>query len=132
VIIEPSPPDAPLHMMTPSEQEKCLSSMQPFITQARESFPTVRDRCDDFRSSCFVLVLLEDTAGRRQFAYLSIWHIHNDQIMGQITGTSRSLQEFKRGDWYMIPESDLFDWVIAKDEGSEEGHFVRGCSNSNP
>jgi uncharacterized protein YegJ (DUF2314 family) len=124
-------PDAPRDRPVLTAQ-RCIwnamdRAMQPYIAQARASWPRVRQRFLGGlppRQSFFVTALLVDDADRREQVFIAVDTIRDGRISGKIWNRVDVVHGFHLGDRYSLPESDLRDWLITKPDGSEEGNFV--------
>lgn len=124
-------PDAPRDRPVLTAQ-RCVwnamdRAMQPYIAQARASWPQARRRYLAGlppRESFFVTALLVDNADRREQVFIAVQSIRDGRINGKIWNRVDVVRGFRLGDRYSFPESELRDWLITKPDGSEEGNFV--------
>jgi hypothetical protein len=124
-------PNAPTDSPVQTTQ-KCVwlamdRAMQPYIAQARATWPTARQRYLAGlppRHSFFVTTLLVDAQDRREQVFVAVESIRDGVINGKIWNRVEVVRGFHLGDHYSFPESDLRDWLIAKPDGTEEGNFV--------
>jgi uncharacterized protein YegJ (DUF2314 family) len=102
-------------------------AMQPYIAQARASWPQARQRYLaglPARQTFFVTALLIDDADRREQVFIAVDTIAAGKISGRIWNRVNIVRGYRLGERYSFPEADLRDWMIAKPDGTEEGNFV--------
>jgi uncharacterized protein YegJ (DUF2314 family) len=102
-------------------------AMQPYIAQARASWPQARQRYLAGlppRHTFFVTALIVDDSDRREQVFIAVDSIQGGKISGKIWNRVDIVHGYRLGDRYSFPESELRDWLIAKPDGSEEGNFV--------
>src|SRR2546423_9494270 len=124
-------PNAPTDSPVQAAQ-KCIwvamdRAMQPYIAQARASWPQARQRYVSGlppRHSFFVTALLVDNQDRREQVFIAVDGIRSGIISGKIWNRVEVVHGYRLGDHYTFPESELRDWLIAKPDGTEEGNFV--------
>jgi len=124
-------PNAPMDSPVQTTQ-KCAwlamdRAMQPYIAQARASWPDARRRYLAGlppRHTFFVTVLLVDDQDRREQVFIAVDGIKDGEISGKIWNRIEVVHGFRLGDRYSLPETELRDWMIAKPDGTEEGNFV--------
>src|SRR5437660_4454591 len=102
-------------------------AMQPYIAQARTSWPQARQRYLAGlppHQSFFVTALLVDESDRREQVFVAVDSVRDGRITGKIWNDVDIVRGFRLGDRYSFPESELRDWLITKPDGTEEGNFV--------
>lgn len=124
-------PDAPRDRPVLTAQ-RCIwnamdRAMQPYIAQARASWPEARRRYLAGlppRHGFFVTALLIDDSDRREQVFIAVESIRDGRIIGKIWNRLEVVHGFRLGERYVLPESELRDWLITNPDGSEEGNFV--------
>jgi len=102
-------------------------AMQPYIAQARASWPAARKRYLAGlppQHGFFVTALLIDDADRREQVFIAVQSINNGEISGKIWNRLEVVHGYRLGETYILPESELRDWLITHPDGTEEGNFV--------
>jgi uncharacterized protein YegJ (DUF2314 family) len=72
----------------------------------------------------FVVTKLQDSSGNLEQVFIFVAMIDNGRITGRIDNDLISVKDFKNGDPYTFPESEVLDWLITRPDGSEEGNVV--------
>lgn len=122
-----APRDRPVLTAQRCVWEALDRAMQPYIAQARSSWPRARDRYLaglPQQQSFFVTALLVDKEERREQVFIAVQSIRNGIITGKIWNRLEVVRGYRLGDRYTLPESELRDWLITKPDGAEEGNFV--------
>ena len=122
-----APHDRPLETAQRCVWYAMERAMQPYIAQARASWPKARQRYLAGlppRHSFFVTALLVDESDRREQVFIAVESIHDGRITGKIWNDVDIVRGYRLGDRYSFPESELRDWLITKPDGTEEGNFV--------
>jgi uncharacterized protein YegJ (DUF2314 family) len=99
----------------------------PYVEEARKSYPTAKARFLQglpSNQAFFVTVRLKDATGRSERVFLQVAEIRSTTVFGTIANKVVLVEGFKAGQRYSVDESDILDWMIAKQDGSEEGNFV--------
>ena len=121
-----APADRPAEA-TSETRDEMYALMKPYIAQAREAYPSARDR---FLSglppqhSFFAVARLHDAGGHTEQVFIAVDQIRAGNITGRIWNDIHLVQGFEKGQVYTFPEGELIDWVITRPDGSEEGNFV--------
>jgi hypothetical protein len=128
----------------PSDQPKALTKEQipdnakaiaPYVAMARKSYPGARQRfLSGLRrgQSFFLVTRLVDAKGHWEQVFIHVETIVDGQITGTIASDIRIVSGFKPGQIYKFPESDMLDWLISSQDGSEEGNFVGKFLDTQP
>ncbi len=102
-------------------------AMAPYVAQARASYSAARER---FRAGLphgytfFVTTRLHNAAGREEQVFVVVDSITNGTIAGRIASPINVVREFRYGQAYSFPETELVDWMVSRPDGSEEGNVV--------
>ena len=59
----------------------------------------------------------------QQYFYL-VESIKDNMVSGIISNVIRTVSGFQNGQRYEFSESEIYDWLITKPDGSEEGNYV--------
>ncbi len=120
----------------PNDQPKALTAEQipdnskaiaPYVAMARKSYPAARQR---FLSGLprgqnfFLVTRLVDAKGHWEQVFIHVDAIVDGQVIGTIASDVQMVSGFRSGQTYKFPESELIDWLISNQDGSEEGNFV--------
>lgn len=124
------PPNAPTDKPVVMKEEQLSAfewAIQPFIEKARATYPAARKR---FLAGLpqgetfFVATRLHDPAGSFEQVFIAVQKIDAGVVSGRIWSDVQVVKDFKHGDMYEFPESEVLDWLISKPDGSEEGNYV--------
>jgi uncharacterized protein YegJ (DUF2314 family) len=121
-----APKDKPVDA-TDSEVQKIEAAIRPYIEKARSTYPQAKAR---FLTGLppahtfFVTTRLHDSLNRFEQVFIAVAEIKDGKIVGLIASQIRLLTQYRQGDSYSFPESELVDWTISKPDGTEEGNFV--------
>lgn len=104
------------------------AAMQPFIAEARRTWPYARDRFVrrtlppgyDF----FVTARLTDPVGRQEQVFVRVERIEGALIHGRVQSEINTVSGWRRGDRFSLNQADLIDWTIVAPDGTEEGNVV--------
>ncbi|HEY7567984.1 MAG TPA: TonB family protein [Gemmatimonadaceae bacterium] len=119
--------DRPMAATRPDEWAETVRAMQPYVDQARATWPNARARFmaglpkgHDF----FVTVRLSDLYGHTEQVFVRVERIDDATITGRIQSDIGVVAGYRRGDVHTLAERDLIDWTIVRPDGSEEGNVV--------
>lgn len=113
---------------TPTEytDKNMLMKRQPFVEQARKTYPKARER---FLAGLpkgarfFVTVDFKDGTVTEN-AYIEVRKIVGNQIRGVVSTKLLRIKSHYSGEEVTFPESVVIDWTITSADGEEEGNFV--------
>lgn len=100
---------------------------QPYIEKARNTYPQAKERfLNGFPNNerFYLTVKLHDTDGEVEMVFVAVNSIVDGKVSGVIANKIMHVKEFKKGQLYSFPESDLMDWTIVSPDGTEEGNVV--------
>ena len=103
------------------------AAMAPHIAQAKSTYPAAKAR---FLAGLplgqifFVTTRLHDNTGAVEQVFIQVSSIRDGQITGRIASQIRTVPGYETGGLYTFRESDLLDWLITHEDGSEEGNYV--------
>ena len=121
-----APKDKPVNAAD-ADVAKIEAAMQPYIEQARKTYPQARERFLKGlppKHTFFITTRLYDKSKRFEQVFIAVSEIKEGQITGSIASKIGLVSGYKEGDSYSFPESALVDWTISKPDGTEEGNFV--------
>jgi uncharacterized protein YegJ (DUF2314 family) len=127
VYVAPNAPKDRLVEATAETRDELHASLEPYIEQARATYPGARDRYLAGlppQHSFFVVTRLRDAEGKTEQVFIAVAQIRDGKVTGRIWNDIHLVRGFEQGQTYTLPESDLIDWVISRPDGSEEGNFV--------
>jgi hypothetical protein len=87
---------------------------------ARQRFLSGLPRGQNF----FLVTRLADAKGHWEQVFIHVDAIVDGQVTGAIASDVRIVSGFRAGQLYKFPESEMLDWLITSQDGSEEGNFV--------
>ena len=106
---------------------EAVKAMEPFVRQARATYPAVRTRFYarlPAGHTLFITTRLRDVHGREEQVFVAVDTIAGARIRGRIWSDIRLVAGYRHGQSYSFQDSALVDWMIAKPDGSEEGNVV--------
>jgi uncharacterized protein YegJ (DUF2314 family) len=121
-----SPEDKPVSF-TVDQHQKLLKAVAPYVDQAKRTWPTAKAnylKGLPAKHVLFVTVELRDMRGKHEITFMEVQKIDNGVITGLIANEISVVTGFKAGQKFSIPESDIWDWMVSKPDGSEEGNLV--------
>lgn len=111
---------------TDAETEKLEAAVAPFVAEARKTWPEAKKRylVGLPKGEIFYVSMHIYADNTFEHGFLRVTSIKNGIINGTIANEMIELKTVKEGDAYSVKEADLYDWMIAKPDGSEEGNVV--------
>ena len=137
-----APLDRPVPMSAHSQRKALYRAIAPLVAAARASYPAAKQRFAAGLArgeTFFVTAQLRDALDRHEQVFVAVTAIVGDTIRGRIASPIQTVQGYRYGQSFAVPEAELLDWTIAKPDGSEEGNVVgkfldtyhpAGCSDS--
>jgi hypothetical protein len=122
-----APPDQPVDANGKSEVKAYQAAVAPYVEMGRKTYPEAKQRYLAGLPSgygFYVLANLRDHSGTTEQVFVAVAEIKGDRIAGRIANEILGVKDFKKGDLYTFPESELLDWLITHPDGSEEGNVV--------
>ena len=101
--------------------------LKPYVEMALASYPQAKARYQtglDPRETFLVSARLYDKTGNFEQVFVAVQEIAAGRVKGSIASNVERVDGYKRGDSFDCAEKDIYDWVITKPDGSEEGNFV--------
>jgi|WetSurMetagenome_2_1015567.scaffolds.fasta_scaffold992433_1 uncharacterized protein YegJ (DUF2314 family) len=121
-----APVDKPVQTTT-DQSGRLEAAIKPYIEEARKTYPAVKARylAGLPKGETFsVTAKLADDRGHFEVVFIQVAKISDGKIFGRIANEIMMVKGYKRGDEYILPETDLMDWTISKADGTEEGNAV--------
>jgi len=113
---------------TPTEHtdKNMLKKRQPFVEQARKTYPKARARfLAGLPKGARFFVTVDFTDGTvTENAYITVRAIDGNQIRGVVSTKLLRIKSHFSGEELTFPESEVIDWTITSVDGKEEGNFV--------
>jgi len=123
--------DAPIdkgHYIEGSEKQRKYDQMiAPYIEQARKTLPDAKKRFLLGLKSGEVFYLVTriyDKDGKFEQVFVRVKDWHDDDIKGLIENELYTVKEYHNGQLIVFKEKGVYDWLISKPDGSEEGNFI--------
>lgn len=125
--LSPNAPEDKPQALTAEQVKKFEEAIEPYVEKARKTYPDARKRFLAGlppKHSFYITTRLHDKQGRFEQVFIAVREIKEGTIKGIIASEITTITEYKFGDLYSFPESELMDWTISLPDGSEEGNFV--------
>ena len=122
-----APKDDPKHASGAEAVRKFEEAIKPHVEKARKTYPDAKKRFLKGlppKHTFFVTARIHDDRGAFEQVFVAVREIKDGRIKGLIWSDIQTVTKYKKGDEYSLPESEIFDWLITKPDGSEEGNFV--------
>lgn len=110
-----------------NDQSKAAAALAPYIAKAKATYPYAKARYAaglPAGQSFFVTVELRDGEGRSERVFLVVDEITKAIVHGRIWNEVVTVEGFKFGQQYSVPESEVIDWTITRPDGTEEGNYI--------
>lgn len=110
-----------------SEIEPLYKSMKKAIEKARRTYPRAKQSFLDGLPSgqnFFVVTRLKDKNGAEEQVFISVSEIKNGTVHGYIYNNIENVSGYEFRQRYSFPESEIYDWVITKENGRQSGNYV--------
>lgn len=127
ILSENAPIDTPQKATEIKEVYEYNKALEPYIKKARATYPQAKTRYSNGLPSgeyFFITTRLHDFTGNFEQVFILVENINNSMISGVIYNDIRSVVGYRKGQKYKFPENEIYDWLITKPDGSEEGNFV--------
>ena len=125
--LAPNPPGDKPGSMRQKQIANFERAIAPYVAKARATYPEAKQR---FLAGLppgqafFLTTRLHDKDGKWEQVFIGVERIKDGSVTGTISNDLFTVKEFRRGQRYTFPESELLDWLITKPDGTEEGNFV--------
>jgi hypothetical protein len=122
-----APADRPGTATTTEAWQEAVTAMQPYVDQARRTWPETRLRFVKglpWSYELLVTARISDGLGRQEQVFVSVSRVDGRTIFGRIQSDIRAISGWRRGDPYELDERELIDWTIVAPDGTEEGNVV--------
>src|SRR4029077_3503798 len=122
-----APLDEPHIVSGSSRVEAFDKAIAPYVAKALSAYASAKRRFlaglpRGYQFS--VQIALYDPNRDRENCFVDVESIKNGKISGIINSHVDVLKSYKRGQRITFPESDVFNWVIVRPDGIEEGNYV--------
>ena len=124
VLSENAPEDKPVAF---NELQLFYEAQKPYNKQALDTYPDIKKRFFaglPKGENLFLTTRLKDIEGRIEQVFVLVTSISESKVSGIIYNDIQLVSGFRNGQKYTFPESEIYDWLITKPDGSEEGNFV--------
>lgn len=121
-----APKDKPVHTQG-DEVRRFEEAIKPYVEQARRTYPEAKQRYLaglPRGHTFFVTTRLYDAAHRFEQVFVAVREIKGGKIRGVLASEIQTVEGYRQGDSYTFPEGELYDWLISRPDGTEEGNFV--------
>ncbi|MFO0601198.1 MAG: DUF2314 domain-containing protein [Myxococcaceae bacterium] len=125
VAVAEPPKDQPVSA-TQDVVDKLDKAIAPLVAEARKTWPDAKKRWQKGLPKghvLFVTVRLHEGDAFEQ-CFLRVKKVENGDITGTVANEIGRLKKVKEGDLATAKEAELYDWTIAKPDGTEEGNVV--------
>jgi hypothetical protein len=127
-VLSPNAPhDKPATASDAEETEKTQAAMQPYVEQARKTYPAAKKRFLKGLpkgQTFFLVTRLHDDAGRVEQVFIAVSAIEHGTVRGIIFSPVQIVTGYEFKQSYSFPESEMVDWLISHPDGTEEGNVV--------
>jgi hypothetical protein len=122
-----APEDRPVSATAVCQWQAMLKAMEPYVAQARQSYPDARrrfvGRAQPVRP-LFVTTQIHDAKGHHEEVFVAVDSIVGARIFGTLSSPIDIVQGYRYRQPYDFDDSELVDWTFANPDGSEEGNVV--------
>ena len=127
VLSDDAPVDKPVSLTNQEQLEAFYKALEPYTKEALQTYPQAKERYLNGLpkgENFFLTTRLHDEQGRVEQVFILVESIKGSMVSGVISNEIRTVSGFQNGQRYEFPESEIYDWLIAKPDGSEEGNYV--------
>jgi uncharacterized protein YegJ (DUF2314 family) len=119
-------PNAPKDKPVSASTDKMNRAIAPYVEQARKSWPGAKKRylAGLPKGQIFFVTVQLFEGSQMEQCFVRVTKIADGQIQGTLATEPNRLKKLRRGDPLTVKESELYDWMIAMPDGSEEGNVV--------
>ena len=117
-----APGDAPVGMST-----ELMTLLEPCRRRALATWPDARRRFQaglPAKQALFVTTRLRSPGGRMEQSFVAVDRIDGTQVTGRLWSEITAVAGYRRGQTLTLPESEIVDWTISREDGSEEGNWI--------
>lgn len=121
------PVDKPVSVSSSEQMAAFFKAQEPYNKKALESYPQAKVRFLNGLpngESFFLTTRLHDSEGRVEQVFILVDSITNGVVSGKISNDIRVVSGYQSGQTHEFSENVIYDWLITKPDGSEEGNFV--------
>ena len=127
VLSKDAPKDRVISLSSDEKMKAFFKAQEPYNKQALDSYHDAKKRFEQGLpkgENFFLTTRLRDDAGRIEQVFVLVKSINRGVVSGTIYNEIGLVSGFKNGQKYEFPETEIYDWLITKPDGSEEGNFV--------
>lgn len=125
-----APTDRPISIVS-TEEGKQLQAFEaviaPAVKQARKTLPQAKKRYQlglPADEAFFLTTRIFDADGKFEQVFVRVTNWEKDKVTGTIANDLGTVKQYQINQSITFPEKAVFDWTIAKPDGSEEGNYV--------
>jgi hypothetical protein len=107
--------------------DRFVARLSPFARQARATYADARRRFLAGlgpEESLYLMVVVRDDRGFFELAYVKVEHIEGTRAFGHVASNIVLVRGYARWGRIRVDEEELVDWMIAKPDGTAEGHII--------
>lgn len=113
--------------LTKNQVKEFEDAIKPYIEKAKASLADAKKRYLQGLPNgemFFVTTRLKDPSGRLEQVFVHVNNWTDDTAYGTIASELMTVTSYSKNQQIKVPEKEIIDWTIAKNDGSEEGNFV--------
>lgn len=123
------PPKSPdvTPVVVPNTVQRVMTLLQPHVDSAQQRWPDARNRFLiglPLASEMVVTAMTEDNLGNSAFVFIKVDRVVAGVIYGRVWRDLTVAADWRSGDLFALPETDLLDWRIIRPDGNIEGNFL--------
>jgi uncharacterized protein YegJ (DUF2314 family) len=121
-----APQDKPVSADSREAISKFERAIAPYVAEARKTWPAAKKKYlagAPHGETFYVTLRLKDGDTFEQ-SFVRVTEIKDGKISGTVASELLTIHNFKRGDTVVVKETEIYDWMFAKPDGSEEGNVV--------
>lgn len=126
-LAENAPKDRPARLSDEEALKKLEDAIAPYVAKARATLPEAKNRFKQGLARgevLFVTVRLHDPGGKFEQVFVEVKSWQDESISGLLATVPDVVTGHKEGEKLTVNEKDVYDWLISKPDGTEEGNFV--------
>ena len=122
-----APKDQPVDIYSSTQTKELDKKIAPYVEMAKKTLPDAKQKFMKGLSkgeAFFLTTRLFDKNGKYEQIFVRVIKWDGENITGTIASDLNVVKEYKSGQVINMKEKNIFDWLITKADGSEEGNFV--------
>lgn len=126
ILSDKAPADNPVSIKE-SEMKKFYRLIEPYVKKAKKTYPQAKARYLKGLPKgehLFLKTMLYDKEKNIENVFILVKNIEKGMVSGIIYNQIYLVKGYKNGQRYKFSESEVYDWLITKPDGSEEGNYV--------